>query len=300
MRQSGHAFTMGPFVGWRRAARGLLAAGMIAAFPGPLRAQRGGPTPATARAGAPIDLTGYWVSIVTEDWRYRMLLPAKGDYASVPLNQAARRVADAWDPAKDEAAGDQCKGYGVANIMRVPGRLHITWQDENTLKIETDAGTQTRLLHFGDASPPPDRDGTWQGYSAARWEVAGPQRGAGGGGGGGARGVVTINGVPQTATGPDADAGRGRGSPAARGGSLNVVTTHMRAGYLRKNGVPYSEKAVVTEYFDRHVEPKGDEWFTVTTIVEDPKYLDQPFITSTDFRKEPDGAKWRPTACTAR
>ena len=155
-------------------------------------------------------------------------------------------------------------------------------------------------LAFGDASPPPDRDGTWQGYSAARWEVAGPQRGAGGGGGGGARGVVTINGVPQTATGPDADAGRGRGSPAARGGSLNVVTTHMRAGYLRKNGVPYSEKAVVTEYFDRHVEPKGDEWFTVTTIVEDPKYLDQPFITSTDFRKEPDGAKWRPTACTAR
>src|SRR2546430_7994913 len=111
-----------------------------------------------------------------------MLTPAKGDYASVPLNQKARGVADAWDPAKDEAAGDQCKAYGAANIMRVPGRLHITWQDENTLKIETDAGTQTRLLHFGDASPPVAGTDGWQGFSAARWEVAGPQRGGGGGG----------------------------------------------------------------------------------------------------------------------
>src|SRR5947207_13408318 len=102
----------------------------------------GGAPPANGKAGAPIDLTGYWVSVVTEDWRYRMLTPAKGDYASVPLNQAARSAADAWDPAKDEAAGDQCKSFGVANIMRVPGRLHITWQGDNTLKIETDAGTQ--------------------------------------------------------------------------------------------------------------------------------------------------------------
>ena len=290
MRQS-HTFTMS-----------LLAAAIMAALPTTMRAQRGGPPPATPRAGAPIDLIGYWVSVVTEDWRYRMLTPAKGDYASVPLNQAARSAADAWDPAKDEAAGDQCKAFGVANIMRVPGRLHITWQDENTLKIETDAGTQTRLLHFGDASQPPAGDSGWQGYSAARWELAGPQRGAGGGGGGGARGVITINGVVQTATGPDAAgaAGRGRGGPPVRGGSLNVVTTRMKAGYLRKNGVPYSDKAVVTEYFDRHVEPNGSEWFTVTTIVEDPTYLDQPFVTSTHFRKEPDGVKWRPTACTAR
>ena len=294
--------TSSSFVRWRRAAPPLLAAVIVATLTSPMRAQRGGPPPATPRAGAPIDLAGYWVSIVTEDWRYRMLTPAKGDYASMPLNQAARTAADAWDPAKDEAAGDQCKAFGVANIMRVPGRLHITWQDENTLKIETDAGTQTRLLHFGDASQPPAGDSGWQGYSAARWELAGPQRGAGGGGGGGARGVITINGVVQTATGPDAAgaAGRGRGGPPVRGGSLNVVTTRMKAGYLRKNGVPYSEKAVVTEYFDRHVEPNGSEWFTVTTIVEDPTYLDQPFVTSTHFRKEPDGVKWRPTACTAR
>ncbi len=267
-----------------------------------IQAQRGDATgPPTARAVAPIDLTGYWVSVVTEDWRYRMLTPTKGDYASVPLNRAARAIADAWDPATDEANGNQCKSFGVANIMRVPGRLHITWQDDNTLKIDTDAGTQTRLLHFGEASTPPAGDVGWQGYSVARWELAGPpQRGAGGGGGGGGlggRGVVSINGAVQS-PGPDA-AGRGRGAPAARGGSLKVVTTHMKAGYLRKNGVPYSATAVVTEFFDRHVEANQDVWFTVTTIVDDPRYLDQPFITSTHFKKEANGGKWHPTACTA-
>ncbi len=104
---------------------------------------------ATPRDAASIDLTGYWVSVVTEDWLYRMVTPAKGDYTSVPLNAEGRKVADAWDPAKDEAAGNQCKAYGAAAIMRVPGRLHITWQDANTLKVEMDSGTQTRFLYFG-------------------------------------------------------------------------------------------------------------------------------------------------------
>src|SRR5262249_25820877 len=212
------------------------------------------PTP----AAPPIDLTGYWVSVVTEDWRYRMMTPRKGDYASVPLNTAARKAADAWDPAKDAAAGGACRSYGVGNIMRVPGRVHITWQDDQTLRIEADAGTQTRLLRFGAAAASPG-DGGWQGDSSARWQTAGPQR----------RG------------------GPGRGAPP-RGGSLKVVTTHMKAGYLRKNGVPYSENAIVTEYFDRHNEPNGDQWFTVTTIVEDPTFLEEPFITSSHFKKEPD------------
>ena len=254
------------------------------------------PPLSTPRAAAPIDLTGYWVSVVTEDWRYRMVTPPKGDYASVPLNAEARKVADAWDPAKDEASGNQCKSYGVANIMRVPGRLHITWPDDNTLKIDIDAGTQSRLLHFGAAQPPAG-DAGWQGYSVAQWEFAGPPP-RGGGGGGGGRGVITVGGVVQGG-GVDAGGGRGRGAPPPRGGSLKVMTTRMKAGYLRKNGVPYSENAVVTEYFDRHTEPNGDQWFTVTTIVEDPKYLDQPFVTSTHFKKEPDAAKWHPTPCTA-
>ena len=240
------------------------------------------PAPGTPRALSPIDLTGNWVSIVTEDWRFRMVTPPKGDYASVPLNGAARQVADKWDPAADEAAGNACKSYGAGNIMRTPGRLHISWQDDTTLKIETDAGQQTRLLHFTGT---PGGDPSWQGYSQATWEVAGgnPFGGGGGGGrGGGGRGA---------AGGPP---------PAPRGGSLKVVTTRLKEGYLRKNGVPYSENATVTEYFDRHSESNGDEWFTVTTIVDDPKYLAQSFITSTHFKKEPDASKWYPAPCKAK
>src|SRR5215472_11309032 len=90
----------------------------------------------TPKAMAPVDLTGYWVSVVTEDWLYRMVTPKKGDYTSVPLNAEGRKTADAWDPAKDEASGDQCKAYGAPALMRIPGRLHITWQDDSTLKVE--------------------------------------------------------------------------------------------------------------------------------------------------------------------
>jgi len=243
------------------------------------------PAPGTPRALSPIDLTGNWVSIVTEDWRFRMVTPPKGDYASVPLNGAARQVADKWDPAADEAAGNACKSYGAGNIMRTPGRLHISWQDDTTLKIETDAGQQTRLLHFTGT---PGGDPSWQGYSLASWEIAGgnPFGGGGGGRGGGGGG-----GGGRGAAGPP---------PAPRGGSLKVVTTRLKEGYLRKNGVPYSDNAVVTEYFDRHSESNGDEWFTVTTIVDDPKYLAQSFITSTHFKKEPDASKWYPSPCKAK
>jgi hypothetical protein len=264
------------------------------------------PAAASARAAAPVDFTGYWVSIVTEDWRYRMMTPAKGDYASVPLNPAGRRAADGWDAAKDAAAGDACKAYGAAAIMRIPGRLHMTWSGDNVLKIETDAGTQTRLLHFGEADAPA-RPSDWQGYSIARWQVA--------------AGRPAAQGTPRDVTGADLGLGRGTDAPSGavagatlqpaagrgaeastpqqRGGSLKVVTTRLRAGYLRKNGVPYSEKALLTEYFTRVPGPQGATWLVVTTIVEDPEYLTQPFITSTHFRREADGAKWRPTPCAS-
>lgn len=231
------------------------------------RVDQGGGAP-TAQAAAPIDLTGYWVSIVTEDWRFRMLTPGKGDYASVPLNAEAIKVADAWDPAKDEAAGNQCKSYGAAAIMRVPGRIHISWEKESTLKIETDAGMQTRLFHFGRPQPPSAQP-VWQGFSVAQWEYAG--------------------GAP----GP-------RPGEGSRGGDLKVVTTHMRPGYLRKNGVPYSGNAILTEYFHRTLEPNGDSWLIVTTLVEDQQYLNQPFQTSTHFKKQADSSGWDPTLCTSR
>jgi len=280
-------------------------------------AQGGGAAAATPQSQAPIDMTGYWVSVVTEDWRWRMVTPPKGDYSSVPINAEGRRIADMWDPAKDTADGNACKSYGAAGIMRVPGRLHITWQDPNTLKIETDAGQQTRVFNFGDPKPPAG-DAGWQGYSSAAWEIAGGRGNNGGAGGGGGAGFGGAGAPPAPAAGaPPAAApaaggggggrggrGGGGGGGAARGpqgGDLKVETSHMKAGYLRKNGVPYSETATMTEYFDRHKEPNGDEWLTVTTIVHEPKYLNAPgdFITSTHFKKEPDASKWRPTPCAA-
>jgi hypothetical protein len=150
------------------------------------RGGRGQP-PQPPQAQAPIDLTGWWVSVVTEDWRWRMVTPAKGDYASVPISNDGRRLADTWDPAKDEREGNACRSYGAAAIMRVPGRVHITWQDERTLKLETDAGTQTRVLHFesadGTSPPAPSGDATWQGHSVASWEMLGANRGGGAGAG---------------------------------------------------------------------------------------------------------------------
>src|SRR5471032_1585748 len=96
----------------------LVGTALVGAAPRALRAQTPAPGPAgaaapapppTAQAAAPIELTGYWVSVVSEDWRWRMVTPAKGDYASVPITLAAKKAADTWDPAKDEAAGLACR-----------------------------------------------------------------------------------------------------------------------------------------------------------------------------------------------
>ena len=115
---------------------------------------RATPAPvSTARADAPIDLTGQWVAIISEDWRWRMITPPKGDIVSIPLNLQGQQTAEAWDPARDEAAGEQCKAYGAPGLMRGPIRMRISWQDDNTLKLETDYGIQTRLLRFGPATP---------------------------------------------------------------------------------------------------------------------------------------------------
>lgn len=245
----------------------LAIAGTVCSLGALLDAQGRGQTiaPPTARASAPIDLTGTWVSIVTEDWRWRMVTPARGDYQSVPINAEAKRVADTWDPAKDTAAGEQCKAYGAAAIMRVPTRLRISWVDDSTLRVETDAGMQTRLLRFG-ASPAPAGPLTWQGHSVAQWET-------------GRRGT-------------------GAGTPRMFG-NLKVVTTRMRAGYLRKNGIPYSANAVLTEWWDVHREPNGDQWLVVTSLIDDPTYLQLQYVTSPNFKKEPDNSKWDPTPCSA-
>jgi hypothetical protein len=263
------------------------------------RGRGGGPLPVrTARAVAPVDFTGTWVAIVSEDWRWRMVTPRKGDYASVPgMTQDARKIADSWDLAVDNAAGNQCKAFGAGGIMRQPGRIRISWQDEQTLKLEFDAGTQTRLLQFDPAMrPTPEK--TWQGFSAATWEGPGVGRGAAPVGDARVAGGGTVA-VP-------GGGGQGlRGGPPPRGrasinsgGDIKVVTTGLREGYLRKNGVPYSEGATITEYFHRlPTHPNGDVFLNVISILEDPRFLTQAFYTSTNFKLEPDASKFAPTPC---
>lgn len=246
----------------------LVAAALALAVPGLVHAQGRGGQAATApvpRTAAPIDLTGYWVSVVTQDWRQRMVTPSRGDYASVPINVAAKKVADMWDPDKPVPASEQCRAYAAPALMSVPTRLHITWQDNTTLKVETDAGTQTRLFYFGGRKGPKPAP-SWQGDSTAEWE-----RPAG-----------------------------GRGQVAPMNGSLKVVTTSLRPGLLRKNGVPFSASASMTEHWDLFKERNGDQIILITSTVTDPTYLREPWITALHFKKEPDGTKWDPTPCSVK
>lgn len=254
----------------------LAAASAQAQAPAQGRGGRGaGPAgpPPTARATAPKDFTGYWVAVVTEHWHLRMTMPPKGNYQMLPLTPQARKVADAWDPAKDRAEGNECKAYGAANILRIPGRIYIHWADDNTLQLDTDSGTQTRMFRFaaggrgGAGAPAADAAAAggeaapgWQGTSVANWQP-----------------------------------GRGRGAPP--NGQLRVVTTRMRPGYLRKNGVPYSENARLEETFETFTEPNGDTWLIVTLIVTDPQNLTQPYTTTYPFKKIADRAGWDPTPC---
>lgn len=266
----------------------------------------GGPqVPQTGRALAPVDITGTWVSIVTEDWRWRMVTPPKGDVASIPVNGEGRKVTAAWNPEADTASGNQCKAYGVGGIMRQPGRLRISWQDDQTLKFEFDAGTQTRLMRFDRASQPP-AEKTLQGFSIAQWQGPGVGRGTGPATGDGRQDPRVTGGGLLARELPGGGGGGLRGGPPPRqlaqinrGGDLKVVTTNFRDGYLRKNGVPYSEQASITEYVHLlPTHPNGDNWLHVITIVEDPRYLTQPFYTSTSFRKEPNDANFKPTPCS--
>jgi hypothetical protein len=239
-------------------------------------AQRGAaPAPVAPKAAAPWDPTGYWVAIVSDEWRYRMITPPKGNVDYVPVNAEGRGAANNWDPANDEAAGEQCKAYGAGGIMRLPVRLHITWQDDRTLKIDIDAGTQTRVLHFGTPSPAPstgsgqaNTESSWQGYSVADWQVPG--------------------------------GGRGAPAPGPRFGQLRVVTSHLRPGYLRRNGVPYGAGAVLTEYFQHLKDDDGSEYLAITGMLEDSQYLAQPWVRTSQFRKQADAKGWNPTACSAR
>jgi hypothetical protein len=207
--------------------------------------------------------------VVTQDWRYRMVAPGPGEYANIPLNDASKAFADAWSRAADVAAGKQCEAYGAGVIMRVPEHLHVQWRDANTLVVDTDAGQQTRVFYFRPNAEAAAAPASWQGYSQAKWDLdnAGPR----------------FPGAPPP-TGPNT-------------GELEVNTTHLLAGLLRKNGMPYSENATLNEYWD--LNPQADvRWLTVTSTLDDAKYLSSPFVYNSIFRAQADGSKWDPQPCT--
>jgi len=246
----------------------VVAAAALFAGPQPAAQQ---PSQQTPKAAAPYDLTGYWVSVVTEDWRWRMTTPPKGDYISIPLSDEGRRIAFAWDPKMEGS----CKAYGAAGLLHIPTRLNISWQGDDVLKVETDAGAQTRLLRFaqtrdsglgGRDSKTVSGPRSLQGFSVAEWEPLG------------------VAGV-----------GRAGGGLPPR--ALKVTTTNLVEGWLRKNGVPYSDQTTLVEHWDRVAFPNGDAWLTVSQYVSDPKYLTGDYTTSQHFKREPDGSKFKPVPC---
>jgi hypothetical protein len=252
---------------------GILVAALLAAAGNVASAAQAVGAAETARAAAPYDLTGYWVSVITQEWRFRMVTPGKGEYPGIPLNLAAKQFADAWSPGPDEAAGQACKAYGVGVLMQLPERLHISWRDDVTLEVQTDAGQQTRLLQFNvsanDRAAVLQRPPSLQGQSVAEWVL------------------------------PAEPPGRAVHLPV-HSATLKVATSQMLPGYLRKNGVPYSANMTTREYWNVHDTANGEQWLAITTEDTDPQYLQAPYVFAVNFKKEPDGSKWDPSPCILR
>ena len=122
----------------------------------------------------------------------------------------------------------------------------------------------TRLLQFAPKGAPGPR--SLQGFSVAEWEPLGV-------------------------------AGAGRAGGPAPPRALKVVTTKLLEGWLRCNGIAYSDQTMLTEHWDRVAFPNGDVWLTVSQYVSDPKYLTGEYTTSMHFKREPDGSKWKPAPC---
>jgi hypothetical protein len=225
----------------------------------------GGLAGGSPRAGALFDATGQWVAVVNEDWRWRMVMPPVGDVSSLPVNARGRAAAAEWNLERDRAEGQLCKAFGAPGLIRQPTRLRVRWEDDDTLVLEFDAGEQTRRLEFGSPDPPAEH--SLQGYSQASWFRQTLQRGV-------------------------------FGAAAPPGGALRVRTTHLAPGYLRPNGVPYSEQTTMQEFLHTFSLPgDGGTWLVVTTVVDDPVHLTTELVMSTQFKKENDGGGWSPRPC---
>ena len=258
----------------RKALSYWLAMLLVAGVAGQVGAQESGPI---GKPGALIDITGNWVPVITQDWNLRVVTPPKGEYARfAPFNAKGKALADQWDPTARVPEAELCRTFGAPVITRLPGRMRISWQDDLTLKLDFEAGKQSRLIHFIDAAEvplvPPGAP-SWQGYSTAEWYYQRMGRGFG------------ANGTEYNPGGP------------GKGGAMKVTTRNLRPGFLSGNGIPYSDRTVVTEYFRTFKTPDGMDWIVITNVVNDPVYLRLPHVTSVQFKREGSGAPWNPWPC---
>ena len=234
--------------------------------------RRAGP-PRSARAAAPVDLTGTWVSVVTEDWQWRMVTPKKGD---VRQRAAQCRRTPCRRLCGSVARTVMCEAYGVgghhadagAAAYQLAGRLHA---EDGERCRSADATAAVRRTPRRPASPSaarPRRDAgkrSLQGDSVAEWQ-------------GGGAGEI------------DPFTGRGdRPGCTALGLAEGANHEHARRTGCGATACPTARTTVVTEYFTRFTHPQAGDWFVVTTSVDDPTYLTRLVHHQQQFQERADG-----------
>jgi hypothetical protein len=191
-------------------------------------------------ASAGLDLSGNWQPVFHEDQPERGQGPELVDYAGLPITEAARAFALAWDASRLTLPEHQCRVHVVSYIYRGPLALRI-WeekdpQSQRVIAIRQYISTyeQNRTIWMdGRPHPPESAPHTFMGFSTGKWE----------------------------------------------GNTLTVYTTHIKQGWIRRNGLPLSDQATLIEHFIRY----GDI-MTHVSISTDPVYLAEPLIKSEDFR----------------
>ena len=192
----------------------------------------------TFPAFAQVDLSGVWNNQLHEDWPDRLFGPELGDYTGIPLNAAARARAEAWDASLITLPEYQCR---VHPSDYAPSFADIRIWEE--IDKDTQNLVAIHIHHFA-------------------W---GTER------------TIWMDGRPHP---PDYALHTSMGFSTGKwdGDILTVTTTHLKEGWIRRNGVPRSDRAVVSEHFIRH----GDH-LTWVTVIKDPAYLTETMIRSRDY-----------------
>jgi hypothetical protein len=191
-------------------------------------------------AFAQLDPTGEWAPRLHEDDAERGGGPSLGDYLGLPINAAARLRADAWDASQLTIPENQCRPIRDVYPPRGNSRIRI-WK-------EVDAPTQTILAY----------------HMLLSWMTQ--ER------------LVYMDGRAHPAA-YAAHTWQGFSTGKWEGNMLSATTTHLKPGWVRRNGVPRSENATLVEHWIRH----GDDGLTLVSIMNDPVYLTEPFIQTSNF-----------------